>query len=661
MAGASAPAARMGHMPSPTMASVLATNLSAIGIGRFQLEDVRLPDMCGLLQSANLEAVHWVLYRALLPHGEVRAGWVYHRLREACAEHIAVDPAALELFDQRARSPSNPPQPLPSPLPPNPTHSRRGRRHRLKATAEGIAQHIPSRSAGALAAAVFEIDRHQHPSSCQASTYVLGPLQLDDTFSLASRQVGMGVGLGSRHLWYRRCLQIAMDLGAVWIPLVPGHDSSQRLLRSWAGCTLADIRPRLLNRSSRVVSCHTRSQRRDGRYPWQPPWRFERHGVLWWKVVAEAFLLRPSEALAAAIRNKRHALWGTGSPTIAGIHIRSTDKAVEVPCFALEEYMAPVLAKNIRSVFLATDNPRLVDQARRDFGDRMPNIFSLNSSSRQYRHWSEEKAAVLLEESPAFERALVELFLLAGADLFVGTYSSNFGGLALLLALARRQFCIDALLLDNVYHGGTHALFLQATNVPKNESGGALGNGPCEALACSWCVDEVPRGGPLPEASRASPTDRRYYGSLELVATGMAQFAARPLRTSIAMLCEHMRDHDTLHLNSTASFRAGELMLSKAIKVGTLGQRLRILNYVLSPRWRPCDTMSIARSQYVTASPASTDLAGKRQASTRMWLEEIGWIGEAAGNRSGRQQSIPFHRWLRHVQVHETNSQQRTR
>ena len=45
---------------------------------------------------------------------------------------------------------------------------------------------------------------------------------------------------------------------------------------------------------------------------------------------------------------------------------------------------------------------------------------------------------------PALEHALVDIFVLSHLDLFVGTYSSNFGQLVLMLVLSRRGFCTDA-------------------------------------------------------------------------------------------------------------------------------------------------------------------------------------------------------------------------
>ena len=52
--------------------------------------------------------------------------------------------------------------------------------------------------------------------------------------------------------------------------------------------------------------------------------------------------------------------------------------------------------------------------------------------------------------SPALEEALIEILLLSEADLFIGTFSSFFGQLALHLALARTQgFCHRVTLLDN--------------------------------------------------------------------------------------------------------------------------------------------------------------------------------------------------------------------
>ena len=97
------------------------------------------------------------------------------------------------------------------------------------------------RSADAIAAAVEALRAHQHPLNCSEGRWkamVVGPVWGSkggemSTFTFA--------GLGSRHIYYRTCLRIAIDLGVPWVPMPAGHDNAPQLLRSWSSCTLADL------------------------------------------------------------------------------------------------------------------------------------------------------------------------------------------------------------------------------------------------------------------------------------------------------------------------------------------------------------------------------------------------------------------------------------
>ncbi|XP_029825259.2 alpha-(1,6)-fucosyltransferase [Ixodes scapularis] len=157
----------------------------------------------------------------------------------------------------------------------------------------------------------------------------------------------------------------------------------------------------------------------------------------WWygQIVSYAFRLQDStlrkiEELKAA--------QGYAHP-IVGVHIRQTDKSREAAYHSVEEYMshveefyaglsltAPVEKKR---VFVATDEPKVVDQIRKKFPDYL--VIHNNLSSSQAHDLG------VRSKSSSLFGVISDIHLLAESDFLVCTMSSGFCRVAYELMQAR--------------------------------------------------------------------------------------------------------------------------------------------------------------------------------------------------------------------------------
>ena len=200
--------------------------------------------------------------------------------------------------------------------------------------------------------------------------------------------------------------------------------------------------------------------------------------------------------------------------------------------------------------------------------------------------------------SPALEEALMEILLLSDADLFVGTFSSFFGQLALHLALARTQgFCHRVTLLDNAATDRP-PLFLLPEQALLQQALRPVGEGklrtPASSTAanCSGgtvlcdCVEVVPQSDKVPLMDSAD------YGIVDMHAVGIARFTRRsPRSTSIDTLCTILADDGMMQVER----------LLRIITRTAFNQRLRIINYVANPEWGACNS-SASRARLVPSS-----------------------------------------------------------
>eukprot|EP00899_Mesostigma_viride_P008453 jgi/Mesvir1/17609/Mv08836-RA.1 len=186
--------------------------------------------------------------------------------------------------------------------------------------------------------------------------------------------------------------------------------------------------------------------------PWRhvPP-RLSHMGLFWYRTVFVDYLMRVTEEVQgmlqlAALKQKM----GYEHPII-GVHVRHGDACHTTirkgTCKGLAYYLPELRALaskyNTTRVYLATDDTAIIEEAGRYAGeftfvhaDVNRSIFaSKNQIEYRFDLWSASHNRGL----DIMMATLVDLFLLADADAFVGHFLSNMSRLALEMAAARKQ------------------------------------------------------------------------------------------------------------------------------------------------------------------------------------------------------------------------------
>ena len=581
-----------------TLESLLGERLAPSHIARFRngSYDLHLEDMCDSVRAPighRTAYLWWVMRHFTLQdrnatrHIETH-DWIMARLRATLAVCPTTTPEQVAVLRASFASPATASWAVAAPY--ESAVDVPGR------APLGIDVASPSRSPVTVASAVEQLRLHQHPASCRGRAFVVGPLPVDP--AAAKKHPIKESGLGSRHEFYRACLLTALEHHAVWVPRVPGHDADPSLLKSWSGCNLSDA---LIASAAPPIPCMPLASSAV-----RAPPELAHHGLLWWHVVAASFLLRPSEALSREVDARAAEM--SWRPPVTGLHLRRTDKLAEAQFFDLPEYVSALA--NASRVFLASDDTRVAQTLRARYpGVQWMSLRRMTAPAKGL-HWALERAHMLSVRDPALEEALIEVLLLARADTFVGTYSSNFGRLGWLLALARRKgFCHPSTLLDNA---GIHAVDLNLFLMPEVELSGdepgadgtrgrllsrrgrrraatkaaseyaRRGSHPheCAAVACD-CVEITLRSGSRSGDSIIRAAD---YGLLQIPARGLARLTRRSQRSaSIEMLCDIYANDGMVQV---------ERYLRRALGIATVGRRIRIINYIADPRWAACNSSS---------------------------------------------------------------------
>lgn len=187
-----------------------------------------------------------------------------------------------------------------------------------------------------------------------------------------------------------------------------------------------------------------------------PPPRYAHRGLFWWTAQSLAFLARPDdETLSRLWRTSANLDWRARSPVL-GVHVRRGDTCLDGganelrkhkgrTCEGLDAYAARaramVAAHGFRSVFLATDDAAILEEAISSDAFGVPVLVANRNVDRAalYGAGYYNKVLKKLPESAANDDAravLDDLLLLASADGLVGKATSNIFRLALALGSA---------------------------------------------------------------------------------------------------------------------------------------------------------------------------------------------------------------------------------
>ena len=181
------------------------------------------------------------------------------------------------------------------------------------------------------------------------------------------------------------------------------------------------------------------------------PKKYEEQGLFWWRTAMVAYLLAPNREMEEILQLERLKAEIGFAGKVIGVHVRHGDACHTTDrkgrCKGLAYYLPEirVLAEryNTKKVFLATDDQKVVDQARKLSGEFKFIFINFNrgvlnnKNQIEYRKnlWdgSNDHGFGILKSS------LMDLLLLAECDYLVLHNLSNMSRLALELAAARLQ------------------------------------------------------------------------------------------------------------------------------------------------------------------------------------------------------------------------------
>jgi len=179
------------------------------------------------------------------------------------------------------------------------------------------------------------------------------------------------------------------------------------------------------------------------------PERYRERGAFWWYSHATHFLLEPNPDFRLKITAAK-ALLGFGSGPVIGVHVRNGDycthqdeggglclQYMHCVCDGFEPYLARIREMKERygatAIFLATQDPRIVEAARAESGLRVMALpFDreqlTGKAAKKSLHWRQKLGFV--DAEMVSESALLDMFLLRECTMFVGAFHSQYSRLA---------------------------------------------------------------------------------------------------------------------------------------------------------------------------------------------------------------------------------------
>ena len=285
-------------------------------------------------------------------------------------------------------------------------------------------------------------------------------------FALITTEYGASgvTGTGSASWFYRACL-LGAHLSKRTLVSAFCH-SPACPLRQWSSCS-ADQLQRLVNGSAPVDveecvwdDAHTMLPEASRLHYWGSrdtavalaatvPRRLRaRHGalvdtLLFWRAIGMSYFNRLNLGYDAQFQSlaqwRRPGFWPPGK-RVATFHIRHDDKEpMEGRQIPMSEFMDALYKyhPDVAHVHVCTDDANVTSEF-----SAYPNITFLAYENAAADALDRNKKA------PIFR----DLYTLAMGDVFFGTYSSNYGMMAMDLHLLRTGFCSDLVMMDDWYH-----------------------------------------------------------------------------------------------------------------------------------------------------------------------------------------------------------------
>jgi hypothetical protein len=191
------------------------------------------------------------------------------------------------------------------------------------------------------------------------------------------------------------------------------------------------------------------------------PHEFAARGVLWLRAQLLSFVLRPNTRFASLIRKARNVV-GLQQPCVA-VHIRHGDacfhghtSAFRPPCRATREYVAAAeelaAAYGISHAYVATDHSRIAKEGGVVSETLRISRLEFDRSMFDSNWFIEYRMAIgAVDKRAVAETALLDLFLMASCDAFVGGFVGHYSRLAFELMVASKGFVPPYVSLDLPY------------------------------------------------------------------------------------------------------------------------------------------------------------------------------------------------------------------
>ena len=157
------------------------------------------------------------------------------------------------------------------------------------------------------------------------------------------------------------------------------------------------------------------------------PLRWQHKGFMWWRAQVITYMLRPNLNTSIALTAAAKLIFPQGLPRpFASVFMRHGDKAPESPVFLGDKYLgmldAPRRELQLKAVFMSSDTQDVLDDALHIFNSANFSAFAVPRN----RGSSGNSSLPMKSFTGSFALdLLLDLFLLASADITVGISTSN--------------------------------------------------------------------------------------------------------------------------------------------------------------------------------------------------------------------------------------------
>jgi hypothetical protein len=258
----------------------------------------------------------------------------------------------------------------------------------------------------------------QHPADC------------------ATAQLGLGEvfnsGMGSSIFGTANSFMLALARGQVWLPVGAWQwgqcplGTMECYFEPVSNCTLPPGGLAAID-GVRVHSASSINRQMANRVL-AVPLKWQHKGFFWWRAQVVAYMLRPNTATSAILTAAAQRLFPRGLPRpFVGVFLRHGDKEPESPIFRGHKYLellrAPIAELRLKAVFTSSDTQQVNDEAVELFNGE-----GIATHTVPRNRGSSVSANSGPSETFTGTFALdliLDLFLLANADVFAGISTSN--------------------------------------------------------------------------------------------------------------------------------------------------------------------------------------------------------------------------------------------